>query len=81
MTEDFQSDFSAPPAKNIEESKKIYSPIDLSKSVPKLESKKPITEYESPWKIYALGFSWRLDLPLRFGIGSFLEGQPNKVFF
>ena len=38
-----------------------------------------IFTYESPWKTYALGYSWRLDQPFRFASGSFLEGKMNKV--
>ncbi len=38
-----------------------------------------IFTYESPWKIYALGYSWRPDHPYRFGLGSFLEDKVNKV--
>ena len=38
-----------------------------------------IFTYASPWKIYALGYSWRQDHPYRFGLGSFLEDKTNKV--
>ncbi len=38
-----------------------------------------IFTYESPWKVYALGYSWRQDQPFRFGLGSFLEDKTNKV--
>ncbi len=38
-----------------------------------------IFTYESPWKSYALGYSWRPDQPFRFGLGSFLEDKTNKV--
>jgi len=38
-----------------------------------------IFTYESPWKTYALGYSWRSDQPFRFALGSFLEGKMNKV--
>jgi len=38
-----------------------------------------IFTYESPWRIYALGYSWRSDKPFRFGLGSFLEDKTNKV--
>lgn len=40
-----------------------------------------IFTYESPWKTYALGYSWRPDQPFRFALGSFLEGKENKVTF
>ena len=39
-----------------------------------------IFTYESPWKVYALGYSWRQDQPFRFGLGSFLDDKTNKVF-
>ena len=39
-----------------------------------------IFTYESPWKAYALDYSWRLDRPVRFALGSFLEEKSNKVF-
>ena len=38
-----------------------------------------IYTYEAQWLIYALGYSWRPDKPFRFGIGSFIEDQNNKV--
>jgi WD repeat-containing protein 68 len=38
-----------------------------------------IFTYESPWKIYALGYSWRQDQPFRFALGSFLDEKANKV--
>jgi len=38
-----------------------------------------IFTYASPWKNYALGYSWRPDQPFRFGLGSFLEDKTNKV--
>jgi hypothetical protein len=38
-----------------------------------------IFTYESSWKTYALGYSWRSDQPFRFALGSFLEGKTNKV--
>lgn len=38
-----------------------------------------IFTYDSPWKTYALGYSWRSDQPFRFALGSFLEGKANKV--
>ena len=39
-----------------------------------------IFTYESPWKTYAVGYSWRQDKPYRFGISSYIEEKMNKVF-
>lgn len=40
-----------------------------------------IYTYESPWRCYAMGYSWRLDYPFRFALGSFIEDKTNKVWF
>jgi len=40
-----------------------------------------ILTYESPWKVYASGYSWRSDRVFRFALGSFLEEKSNKVSF
>jgi hypothetical protein len=39
-----------------------------------------IYTYESPWKCYAMGYSWRQDFPYRFALGSFIEDKTNKVW-
>jgi hypothetical protein len=46
---------------------------------PEIEPQGQVYTYESPWKTYALAYSWRLDHLLRFGIGSFIDDQTNKV--
>lgn len=38
-----------------------------------------ILTYESMWKVYASGYSWRPDKICRFALGSFLEEKKNKV--
>lgn len=38
-----------------------------------------IYNYESPWKTYSLGYSFRQDQKFRLGLGSFLDGKNNKV--
>ena len=38
-----------------------------------------IFTYESHWKSYALGYSWRMDKPFRFALGTFVEDKTNKV--
>lgn len=38
-----------------------------------------IYTYESPWRCYAMGYSWRPDYPFRFALGSFIEDKTNKV--
>jgi len=38
-----------------------------------------IYTYESPWRCYAMGYSWRQDFPYRFALGSFIEDKTNKV--
>ncbi len=50
-----------------------------SKTGAKSSGSSNIVTYASPWKVYALGHSWRQDMPLRFGLGSFIEGKDNKV--
>lgn len=72
----------SPVADNYEENKKIFGPLVLNKPEDKTQSAQipRIIKHEAPWKIYALGYSWRPDLPFRFGLGSFLEGKENKVF-
>ena len=39
-----------------------------------------IYTYESPWRCYAVGYSWRPDQSYRFGIASLLEEGSNNVF-
>jgi len=43
------------------------------------ESQYQVYTYESPWRTYALAYSWRYDYPLRFCIGSFIDEPINKV--
>eukprot|EP00826_Nyctotherus_ovalis_P013082 TRINITY_DN1349_c0_g1_i7.p1 TRINITY_DN1349_c0_g1~~TRINITY_DN1349_c0_g1_i7.p1 ORF type:complete len:313 (-),score=58.09 TRINITY_DN1349_c0_g1_i7:248-1186(-) len=38
-----------------------------------------IYNYESQWRCYAMGYSWRADMPFRFALGSFIEDKVNKV--
>lgn len=43
------------------------------------ESQEQVYTYESPWRTYALAYSWRCDNPLRYCMGSCLGDQINKV--
>jgi WD repeat-containing protein 68 len=46
-----------------------------------LMSKLPLQlyEYEAPWTVYSLDWSWREDKPYRLAIGSFIEKYKNKI--
>jgi len=64
----------SPELDNYEENKKIFSPPQTKERTLFRNIK-----YEFSWKLYALGYSWRPNIPFRFGAGSFLEGKENKV--
>lgn len=60
----------------------IYQqPMDAAMMEARQQTQCHIYNYESQSRCYAMGYSWRADMPFRFALGSFIEEKVNKVPF
>ena len=66
---------------NVIESSMPNSIIQQSVNSSKLDQQSQchVYTYETPWRCYAMGYSWRPDHEFRFGISSYIIDQDNQV--